>query len=197
MKVNVHRPLCLASGSPARKKLLEEAGLSFHVCVTGVDETELPGESVQDYVVRLATEKAHAALKKHGDALVIGVDTTVLFQGKIIGKPDDAAHAREMLTLLSGEWHDVITGLAVGDVHHLKAVVATTRVKMRALSTAELDAYVATGEPLGKAGAYAIQGLGKNLVEKIEGSYTNVVGLPMEALEDLLRRLHVLSSSPV
>jgi septum formation protein len=174
--------LLLASGSPRRADLLRTLGVAFRVLDVEVDETTRMGEAPVDYVRRLARDKARAGHAVAGDASlpVLAADTTVVLDGAILGKPLDDADARAMLARLAGRTHEVLTGVAVIDARGLPVdTVLATRVRFRALTPAEIAAYVASGEPLDKAGAYGIQGLGGALVERIEGSYSNVVGLPL------------------
>jgi len=173
-------PLVLASASPRRADLLRAAGINFAVRAADVDETRLAGEPPEAYVIRLARAKA-AAVARGGES-VLGSDTTVVVGGEILGKPLDGPDAGRMLRLLSGRWHEVLTGVALRRRGEVRAEVATTRVKFAPLSAAEIEWYVATGEPFDKAGAYAIQGFGSRFVERIEGSYSNVVGLPVEVV---------------
>lgn len=166
--------LVLASQSPRRSELLRSAGISFRVQVADVDETPLPGEPAVEYVRRLARAKALAV---QGE-LVLGADTVVVVDGQILGKPVDREDAARMLRLLSGRSHQVITGICLAG----ETVVVdheTTQVNFSSLSGKEISAYVGTGEPMDKAGAYAIQGFASCFVERIEGSYSNVVGLPV------------------
>jgi septum formation protein len=181
----IDSPLVLASASPRRADLLRAAGLKFTVRVADIDETRLAGETPAAYVLRLARAKAAAVAR--GDELVLGSDTTVVIDGEILGKPADAADAERMLRLLSGRWHEVLTGVALRRGLEVRDAVATTRVRFVRLSGAEIRWYIATGEPFDKAGAYAIQGCGSRFVEGIEGSYSNVVGLPVEAVYRMLK----------
>ena len=175
--------LVLASGSPRRRELLEGLGVRFKVRPVDLDESPLPGEPPRDYVLRLAVEKA-AARVEPGE-LVLAADTTVVVDGEILGKPRDDEDARRMLRLLAGRGHSVLTGIALGKA----AEVDETLVRFAPLSESEIDWYVATGEPRDKAGAYAIQGLGSLFVEGVEGSYSNVVGLPIPLMYRLFSRL--------
>ena len=187
----------LASGSPRRRRLLAgllPEGASFDVIVPAIGEDTRPGESPETLVRRLARDKAHAVwtrLRDGGETLVLAADTTVVTaEGEILGKPLDAADARRMLALHSGSTHRVLTGvaLAVGDPSNggaptgLRVKCATTAVTMRPLGDDEIDAYVASGEPLGKAGGYAIQEQADRFVSRVDGSWTNVVGLPTETV---------------
>lgn len=179
--------LVLASASPRRRELLAGLGLTFSVRAANVDETPRAGEPPADYVLRLAQEKA-AAVAPESD-LVLAADTTVVIDGEILGKPADGADARRMLRLLSGREHEVMTGVALVEGSRSAAAVETSRVRMAALTEAEIDWYAATGEPLDKAGAYAIQGLGALFVEAVRGNYSNVVGLPIPAVYRLFAAL--------
>jgi septum formation protein len=181
-------PLVLASQSPRRRELLEQLGLALEVRPAHADETVLPGEAPRAYVLRVAREKARAV----DGPLVLGADTAVVLHGEVLGKPAGAEDARRMLRALSGTVHEVLTAVCVRRAGpalgiELDAVVST-RVRFAALSPAEIDWYVATGEPLDKAGAYAIQGAGGAFVLGVDGSVSNVVGLPLAETADLLRR---------
>lgn len=185
-------PLVLASGSPRRKELLEEAGLSFTVHSEPIDESRKDQERPDEMALRLARSKARVVARTLSEpSVVLGADTLVVVDGDILGKPKDEAEATNMLLRLSGRQHEVITGVAVtrapeAEVWAVRAV--RTRVLFRELNPEVVARYVATGEPLDKAGSYGIQGLGGQLVEQTEGSFTNVVGLPMvEALECIAR----------
>jgi septum formation protein len=181
--------LVLASASPRRAELLTAAGIQFTVRAAHIDESILPGESPADYVLRLAREKAVAVAR--GDELVLGADTTVVIDEEIIAKPIDAEDARRMLRLLSNRWHEVLTGIALVHGGHAASAVAATRVEFAAMSDAEIDWYVSTGEPMDKAGAYAIQGFASLFVERIDGNYSNVVGLPVQLVYRLGREMGV------
>jgi septum formation protein len=148
-----------------------------------VDETPHSGESPREYVIRLATAKARViAAIRPDSAVILGADTTVVVEYEMIGKPIDTDDARRMLRLLSGKWHEVMTGIALITPNETRTDAATTRVKFARLTDAELDWYLASGEPADKAGAYAIQGLASRFIERIEGNYPNVVGLPVETV---------------
>jgi septum formation protein len=179
--------LILASSSPRRADLLTAAGIAFQAVAVEVDESvrwmEPPGEHVR----RLAREKAEAALARFPDALVLGADTIVHVSGEILSKPRDAADAIRMLRLLSGREHDVLTGVALVSARRTVVELARTRVWVSPLSEQEIVEYVATGEPLDKAGAYAIQGLGSRFIDRIQGNYSNVVGLPVSLVYRLLK----------
>ncbi len=176
--------LVLASGSPRRSELLRAAGIDFTVRVADVDEKVLPNELPRDYVVRLSREKAQA-VAADGE-IVLGADTTVVVLNEIIGKPVDAKDAERMLRLLSGKWHEVLTGVSLVNDGKTTSDVAVTRVKFAKLSDEEIGWYVASGEPMDKAGAYGIQGHASRFIERIEGSYSNVVGLPVQMVYRML-----------
>ena len=179
--------LYLASGSPRRQELLTQLGLSFEKVVPGIEELRRPHESAQQYVGRLAREKAQAgvALTAH-DLPVLGADTIVILNGEVLEKPRDAAHAAVMLRMLSGNTHQVMTAVALADSQHTLDCLVVTEVTFRTLSDDDITHYVASGEPLDKAGAYGIQGLGGCFVRKINGSYHAVVGLPLVETYELL-----------
>lgn len=182
--------LILASASPRRKEMLAKLGLDFEVLAAEVDELPLNGESPQDFVLRAAIEKASDIAGNHPDAWVLGADTIVVHRGDILGKPKDAGDALKLLMRLSGQMHKVLTGCCLKWEQENISVsqVIATDVYFSAFSEAIAAAYVATGEPLDKAGAYGIQGYGGTLVEKINGSYSNVVGLPLvETVDEMLR----------
>jgi septum formation protein len=179
----------LASASPRRLELLTAAGIGVDVVVTDVDESVQPDEPPAAYVERLARAKAEAAAARCPDRLVIGADTTVTIDGEVLGKPRDPEDAARMLRRLSGRTHDVLTGVAVAWRGRLEALVETTAVTFVQLSEDDIVWYVSSGEPVDKAGAYAIQGLASRFIPKIAGSYTNVVGLPVAAVLQLCRRV--------
>jgi septum formation protein len=188
--------LVLASGSPRRRELLASLGLDFEVRPVDLDETPRAGEQPEAYVARLAREKAAAALQLGGpgpDELVIAADTVVVLDGELLGKPADPAEARAMLRRLAGREHTVHTGVelaeSTGAGVRRAAAIATSRVRIAPLDDATIAWYVATGEPLDKAGAYAIQDLGALFVETVDGNYTNVVGLPVPTVYRLFREL--------
>jgi septum formation protein len=170
--------LVLASQSPRRSEILRQAGIPFTVRTGDVDESPLPGESPRAYVERLAEMKARA-IHAAPDETVLGADTTVVIDGEILAKPVSPADAQRMLTLLSGRRHDVLTGICLLRRGEAACDVATTTVVFAPLSEREIAAYVDSGEPMDKAGAYAIQGLASKFVERIEGDYFNVMGLPV------------------
>lgn len=176
--------MILASGSPRRRELLTQAGLDFSVEVADIDETAQPGEAPAKYVQRLAVEKAQAIWLRHKDAgdaelTVLGADTTVVCDGVMLGKPVDQADARRMLEMLSGRTHQVLTGVAAITQAATVSEVEITQVFFDLIEEHELIAYLASGEPMDKAGAYGIQGYAARWIPRIEGCYFNVVGLPL------------------
>lgn len=178
----------LGSGSPRRRELLEQLGVEFDVVSPDVDETPLPGEAPVDYVRRLAVAKS-MAVDAAADALVITADTTVDLGGEILAKPEDAADAARMLRALSARTHRVHTGVALRVGDDVRSEVVTSLVTFVALTPSAIDWYVGTGEPLDKAGAYAVQGAGGVFVQRVRGSVSNVVGLPLHAVARLAAEL--------
>lgn len=176
----------LASSSPRRRELLGILGIPFKVQHADIDESVRSGESATVYTARLAREKAETVARSHPRTPVLGADTTVILGDEILGKPVDAADARRMLRALSGKTHQVVTAVCLVMDGHAHEHVETTTVFMRAIPEPEIDAYIASGEPLDKAGAYAIQGGAAKWIYRIEGDYFNVVGLPVAAVWDLL-----------
>ena len=183
------QPLILASASPRRRELLLQIGLDFTVVTADIDETPLSGELHTGYTLRLAEAKARAVLLLHPDAVVVGADTTVAVDGELLGKPLDAADAARMLRLLSGRSHQVTTAVALLTRDQTLTAAETTSVFFSGLTNHDIKAYIATGEPMDKAGAYAIQGHAAQWISRIEGDYSNVVGLPLARLAKLLRQL--------
>lgn len=187
--------LILASSSPRRAEILRNAGIAFEIRAAQIDESPLPGETAHAMVARLAEAKARAAAAqidvRERECIVVGADTAVELGGEILGKPRDSAHAREMLARLGGRTHQVLTGIFLLQLpeNATRAAVENSSVKFAPLGEKEIDAYVETGEPLGKAGAYAIQGLAGRFIPGIEGCYFNVVGLPLARLYALLREM--------
>ncbi|XXD07877.1 Maf family protein [Klebsiella sp. R445] len=185
--------LYLASGSPRRQELLTQMGLCFERLVPGIEEQRLPQESAEHYVVRLAREKAQAGVVlAERDLPVLGADTIVILNGEVLEKPHDADHAAEMLRMLSGKTHQVMTAVALADKQQTLDCLVMTEVTFRLLSEQDIAGYVASGEPLDKAGAYGIQGLGGCFVRKINGSYHAVVGLPLVETYELLSNFNSL-----
>ena len=179
--------LVLASASPRRRDLLTRAGVEFDVDAPSIDETPWNAERPRDYVERMAREKAAAAALRHPTRPVLAADTIVVLDDRLFGKPTDADDAVRMLEALSGREHIVMTAVAVIDGPSWRSGVAETWVRLRRLSSAEIQAYVATGEPLDKAGAYAIQGGAGSFVERIDGALDTVIGLPVAVALELLR----------
>jgi len=180
--------LVLASGSPRRKQLLEMLGLPFRVVAPGVDETRESTELPETYVVRLAREKARVVAARERGELVLAADTTVVLRGEIFEKPGTPAAAEAMLARLEGRTHQVMTAVAVARDRRLEHALDVTDVTFRALAGDAIAAYVATGEPMDKAGAYAIQGKGAALIEGIRGDFFGVMGLPLRLALELLER---------
>ena len=178
--------LILASASPRRAELLRAAGYTFDVVVADVDESIRPGESPSIYVRRLAAEKSAAAMRG-GDVIVLGADTAVVVDGAILGKPRDDDEGRDMLRRLSGKPHQVMTGVSLRQGAFEVGRVETTEVVFRALTEQDIAWYVASGEGRDKAGGYASQGLASRFIPTISGSYSNVVGLPVACVDELLR----------
>jgi septum formation protein len=170
--------LVLASQSPRRAEILRNAGIEFVVRAAPVDETPHEGEQPEDYVQRLAAEKTLAVHAEPGET-ILGADTTVVIDGEMLGKPEDVADARRMLERLSGRRHDVITGIAIRRRDEVTRTWASTAVWFARMTEGEIADYAASGEPMDKAGGYAIQGLASKFIEKIDGCYFNVVGLPV------------------
>ncbi len=173
------KKIILASSSPRRKELLTTAGMEFEIHVKEVDETVPEGTPPADAAKMTAAKKADAVAKDYGDSIVIGADTIVVANGKILGKPKDEADAKAMLKMLSGIEHEVITGVCIINGGISDSFAQISKVKFYNLTDDDISAYVATKEPMDKAGAYGIQGLGCTLVERIEGDYFNIVGLPV------------------
>ena len=192
MQNNSHpKTIYLASRSPRRAELLAQIGIDFIVLPSDIDETPLLDEQSDAYVLRLAAEKAQACYKNliaHSMSLypVLAADTTVSVDGKILGKPQDNDDAFQMLSSMSGRWHEVHTGIAVATGAGVNVAISTTKVEMAELSDAMILAYIATGEPLDKAGSYGIQGLAGALIKHIEGSYSGVMGLPIYETAQLI-----------
>jgi septum formation protein len=178
--------LILASASPRRRELLAHLGLPFTVQAADIDETPYPDEDPRAYTERLAREKALAIAQHQPDATVLAADTTVVLDDLILGKPHDAADARRMLQMLQGRSHRVITGVAVHSNNQTTVESEQTLVTFAQMSVEMIDRYVATGEPLDKAGAYGIQGAAAQFIPRIEGDYSNVVGLPLARVRQML-----------
>ncbi|MBX3288703.1 MAG: septum formation protein Maf [Acidobacteria bacterium] len=180
-------PIILASGSPRRAEILTAVGWEFEKDVPDVDESEVAGEPAADYVLRLAVEKASAIAKMHPGRIVLGSDTTVLLNGKILGKPVDLKDAERMIAELSGERHEVLTGVALVRDGECHSAVQTTGVTFAEMSPEEIGHLVRFGSPLDKAGGYAVQAQAALFIEKIDGDYWNVVGLPINLVYHLYR----------
>lgn len=191
--------MILASGSPRRSEILNSVGWEFEKHVADIDETEKNGEKPADYVQRLAREKAEEVAKHYDNALVLGADTTVVIDGQILAKPSDTDDARRMIKMLAGRWHEVLTGVSIvrssefrvqsSNENNLKSVVGlqTTKVKFAEMNDDEIEFLVREGKPLDKAGAYAVQAQASLFIEKIEGDFWNVVGLPINLVYRLMR----------
>jgi septum formation protein len=178
----------LASSSPRRRELLRNAGIEFKVQSADVPEVHVPGETPLDFATRLACAKAEAVAKQRPEDYVLGADTIVIVEGEILGKPTDAADAARMLRLLSNKTHAVTTAVCLFAPRKEPITASeTTLVHMSALSDDDISAYIATGEPMDKAGAYAIQGIASRWITSIEGDYCNVVGLPIALVYRLLK----------
>ena len=184
--------LCLASASPRRMALLQQLGLQCLQYPVDLDESVLPNESAEQYVLRLAREKARAGLEQSGTHLpVLGSDTCVVFDQQILGKPVDEEDALRMLMMLSGQTHQVMTGVAVCDQEQIHSALSITEVTFRPITSFECQQYWKTGEPADKAGGYAIQGLAAVFVKSVSGSYSNVVGLPLYETAELLKNYNI------
>jgi septum formation protein len=190
-------PIVLASASPRRAELLRGAGIVFEVQPADVDESVRPDEPPERYVVRVAEAKARAISARCPRQIVLGADTTVIIDGLILGKPDSDADARRMLRMLSGRTHEVLTGVCMVGPVGTRTGLARTAVEFAPLAEDEIEWYIATGEPADKAGAYAIQGLASRFVTRIDGSYSNVVGLPVALVYGILKEIGaILTLSP-
>lgn len=183
--------LVLGSGSPRRARLLADAGYEFDIAPAGVDEAPTPGETAADMVVRLARAKADAVILRHPDSVILTADTVVVLDGRVLGKPSGPTEAAQMLRDLSGREHVVLTGSVVAHTVGCEAQLTSTRVVFRRLNEATIDDYVDTGEPMDKAGAYAIQGGAAAFVEAISGPFDNVVGLPIDTIRPVLAGLGI------
>ncbi len=178
--------LILASGSPRRAEILSAVGWTFEKQIADIDETERENEPADLYVERLAREKAEAVAASRPHSIVLGADTTVVINERIIGKPIDLNDARRMLTMLSGQWHEVLTAIAVAAEGTTRSAVQRTKVKFASMSEAEINFLAELGDPLDKAGAYAVQAQAALFIEGIEGDYWNVVGLPVRLVYQLI-----------
>lgn len=192
--------LYLASGSPRRRELLTQIGVPFSSLIVPIDENSLPEEPPRAYVERLARAKAQAglaALADPGDAVVLGADTAVILDGRILGKPQDRDEAVATLSGLSGREHQVLTAVALASANKVGVRVVSSRVRFRLLTRTEIEAYWATGEPRDKAGSYAIQGLAAVFVSQLQGSYSAVVGLPLCETAELLAEFAIPCWQPL
>jgi septum formation protein len=179
--------IVLASGSPRRAEIMNSVGWEFTKSVPDVDESEIQGETPESYVLRLARTKAQKVAEGFEGGIVLGADTTVVINGRILGKPLDLADAKRMLEMLSGSWHEVLTGVAVVKNGETSTGLQRTRVKFAEMTSAETDFLAEEGDPLDKAGAYAVQAQAALFIEGIEGDYWNVVGLPVSLVYRLIR----------
>jgi septum formation protein len=187
---HLREKLVLASSSPRRAEILNRAGWPHEIVVAGIDESLEPDEEPAVYVQRLARSKAETVAQRLEEGLVLGADTTVVVGAQILGQPRDEADARRMLHLLSGKWHDVLTGVALVRVGgEARVACEKTRVRFAEMNEAEIDWYIASGEPFGKAGAYGIQGKAALFTEEIEGDYFNIMGLPIRLVYELTGEL--------
>lgn len=188
--------LILASASPRRAELLEQIGLTFKVCPANIDETPKPNEPAKAYVIRMSEEKARVGLnqQKAEDVTVLAADTTVVLANDLLGKPNSTQHAEGMLRRLSGSQHQVISSVTVARSGLSKTAVSISDVNFRPLSDLEIRRYIETGEPMDKAGAYAIQGFAAVFIEKIQGSYSGIMGLPLAETYQLLQAMDVISN---
>lgn len=186
------KKLVLASGSPRRAEILSAVGWDFEKHVPNIDESERAGETPEDYVCRLAKEKAEAIAKEHADAIVLGADTTVVLDGKIVGKPIDLDDARAMIAELSGKEHFVLTGVAVVADGRTEVAMQRTSVRFTKMNGDEIEFLVAKGDPLDKAGGYAVQAQAALFIEYVNGDYWNVVGLPINLVYRIMRQSELI-----
>lgn len=178
--------IILASGSPRRSEILTSVGWKFTKDVPDIDESVINNELPGDYVVRLAAGKASVIAEKYSDSIVLGADTTVVIDDQIIGKPVDLDDARNMIAMLAGRWHEVLTGVAIVQNGEIRSGLQSTGVKFIEMTDAEIDFLATTGDPLDKAGAYAVQAQAALFIEEIKGDYWNVVGLPINLVYRLM-----------
>jgi len=181
----------LASASPRRRELLDLVGIAYEVQPADIDESYQDGEEAAPHAERLAREKGEAIAARHPDAIVISADTIVVIDGLVLGKPRDEADAARMLAMLGGQTHVVLTAVAVSYKGKMRTGVESVRVTFRTLDKERIGAYIATAEPMDKAGAYGIQGFGATLVERVDGDYFAVMGLPLARMVDLLQEIGV------
>lgn len=188
MKIELPK-LILASGSPRRVEIMNSVGWEFTKALPDIDESEIDGETPENYVLRLAKTKAETIAAGYPGEIVLGADTTVVINARVLGKPADMADARRMLGMLSGAWHEVLTGVAVVRNGETVTGLQRTRVKFAVMTPAEIDFLAEEGDPLDKAGAYAVQAQAALYIEGIEGDYWNVVGLPVSLVYRLIREV--------
>jgi septum formation protein len=189
--IHLMKQIILASKSPRRKQILEQVGLDFTVEVSDFDETQIKFKTPQEMVKKLSLEKAKIIAKKNPNAIIIGADTDVVLNNEILGKPKSKQDAVRILKLLSGKAHEVITGFTVISGNKVVTKHVTSKVKFKKLTDAEIKAYVKTGEPMDKAGGYGIQEKGGLFIEDIQGDYSNIVGLPIFAVSEVLKQFGV------
>jgi len=190
--------MLLSSGSPRRKELLSLLGIPFQVVAPNIPEIQQRDETPETFCLRISKEKALEVAQKHTAALVIGADTIVVIDGMILGKPRDTSEAYDFLMLLQNKIHTVLTGYTITLGNHSISKVVKTKVHFRAMTAKEISWYISTGEPMDKAGAYAVQGIGSLFIKEIHGCYTNVIGLPLSHLyKDLIKFGIQLQSLPV
>jgi len=188
--IEINRPIVLATASPARRELVAGIGIEFTAQVVSIDESPMEGEGVSEYVERLARSKADAVTGASSDSVIVTVDTAIGIDERIIGKPADEKDAREILGALSGRTHVVVSAIAVRDARtgEVEVQLTSTDVTFSVLSAEMIDWYIGSGEWEGRAGAYAIQGKGSCLVKRVDGCFTNVIGISIPALIEMLRR---------
>jgi septum formation protein len=183
--------MLLSSGSPRRKELLSLLGIPFQVIAPNIPEVQQPDETPRSFCLRVSREKAIPVAQKFPDALVIGADTIVVIDGTILGKPRDQHEAYDFLMLLQDKMHYVLTGYTIASGNRSISKVVKTKVRFRAMTAKEISWYVSTGEPMDKAGAYAVQGIGSLFIKEIHGCYTNVIGLPLSQLYNDLNKFGI------
>jgi len=186
----------LSSGSPRRKELLSLLGIDFQIKVPQIHEIQKPGEAPEDFCSRVSCEKAMEVSHEYPDSLIIAADTIVVINGMILGKPRDTDEARDFLFLLQGREHEVLTAYTILSGPKCKTNVVRTMVLFKEMSPEEISWYISTGEPMDKAGAYALQGIGSIFIDRIQGSYTNVIGLPLSHLYFDLKGYGIRVDSP-
>ena len=180
--------LILASSSPRRRELLDQIQVSYKALPVNIDESHIPDETAEQFVKRLAIEKAEAGYKQNPHCVALGSDTIVVIGSKILGKPENKAHGIEILSLLSGSTHQVMTAVAVHSSEYRACVMSVSEVEFAELTEQQIEAYWATGEPVDKAGAYGVQGIAAQFIKKISGSYSGIMGLPLFETAQLLEK---------